>query len=89
MTEQNNNEIKTNISPEQIRAAASAGVELLNTPGAVSVPSTMALTDNVKILHLLLSNLANGSIVVGNPSDLGKPEAKPKADVLEPEPKET
>jgi len=69
------------LSPEQIVSAAKAGVELLETKGAVNVPSTMSLTGDIPVLHAFLSALANGSVVLGSPAappsdDAGKDESK-------------
>lgn len=50
----------------QIQQAASAGLSLLTTPGAVSVPSTMAVTDHVRNLNILLQGLATGQVMVVN-----------------------
>lgn len=54
------------ISQEQMRQAATAGVQLLNTPGAVNVPGPMAVTDSMKILNRMLSAIANGEVAVVN-----------------------
>jgi hypothetical protein len=39
------------LTPQQVRNAAQAGVTLLNTPGAVNVPSTMSITGVTQVLH--------------------------------------
>ncbi len=70
------------LSPQQVMSAAAAGIQLLNTPGAVSVPGPMAVTDVVKVLNSLLTAIVNGQVVVVNPAQLAKP---PEGDKTPPE----
>ncbi len=63
-----------NLEPQQVQQAAAAGLQLLNTPGAVSVPGPMALTNSVQILNAVLTAIANGQVVLVNapPAEDGK-----------------
>lgn len=55
-----------NLSHEQTQQAAAAGVQLLQTPGAVSIPSPMAISGVVSTLNALLTAIASGQVVVVN-----------------------
>ena len=57
---------QVNLEPNQVAQAAAAGLTLLNTPGAVSVPGPMALTNNIQILNAVLTAIANGTLVLIN-----------------------
>lgn len=60
-------ELKTiDISQEQMKQAASAGVQLLNMPGAVNIPSPMAITGVVGVLNSMLTAIANGEVILLN-----------------------
>lgn len=60
-------ELKTvDISQEQMKQAASAGVQLLNMPGAVNVPSQMAITGVVGVLNSMLNAIMNGEVILLN-----------------------
>ena len=52
------------LTPPQIQQAAQAGVNLLNTPGAVNVPSTMAISGVTQVLHALLLGIAENRLAV-------------------------
>jgi hypothetical protein len=52
------------LSQQQIQQAAQAGVTLLNTPGAVNVPSTMSITGVTQVLHAFLLGIAEGRLAV-------------------------
>ncbi len=67
------------LTPQQVRNAAQAGVTLLNTPGAVNVPSTMSITGVTQVLHAVLLGIAEGRLMV---IDLSKKE--PEASAEEP-----
>lgn len=58
---------KINLELPQILQAARAGLQLLNTPGAVSVPSQMAITGDVQILNALLQAIVQQQVIVVNP----------------------
>ena len=70
MLDQNNKQPPQTLDPEQIKRAAASGVELLNTRGAVNVPSHMALSGDIQILDIVLKALAAGSVVLGKPVPL-------------------
>jgi uncharacterized protein YoaH (UPF0181 family) len=55
-----------NLTHEQTQQAAAAGVQLLQTPGAVSIPSPMAISGVIGTLNALLTAIANGQVVVVN-----------------------
>lgn len=57
---------KVDLNPQQIQMAANAGITLLNTPGAVSVPSPMAVSGVVRVLMQLLMAIANQEVMVIN-----------------------
>lgn len=57
---------KIDLNPQQIQLAANAGLTLLNTPGAVSVPGPMAVSGIVKTLAQLLLAIANQEVMVIN-----------------------
>ena len=60
-------ELKTiDISQEQMKQAASAGVQLLNMPGAVNVPSPMAISGVMGVLNSMLTAIANGEVILLN-----------------------
>jgi len=52
------------LNPMQIQQAAAAGVQLLNTPGAVSVPGQIAVTGIIGTLNALLAAIANRELMV-------------------------
>ena len=54
------------ITQEQMKQAASAGVQLLNTQGAVNVPSPMAITGVMGVLNSMLTAIANGEVILLN-----------------------
>jgi hypothetical protein len=60
------------LGPQDISRAARTGVTLLNTPDAVKVDGPMALSGDLQILNILLSNLASGALQVVQPT----PEAE-------------
>jgi len=60
------NEPRIDLNPQQVQQAASAGVQLLQTPGAVSVPSPMACSGVMKTLLQLLMAIANQEVMVVN-----------------------
>ena len=57
---------KVDFTPQQIQQAALAGVTLLNTPGAVNVPSPMACSGVMKTLLQLLMAIANQEVMIVN-----------------------
>ncbi len=80
-----NGQQKMNLELPQILQAARAGLTLLNTPGAVSVPSQMAITGDVQILNALLTAIVQQQVMVVNapplpvqPEDAGDDELKPE-----------
>lgn len=75
---------RVDLNPQQIQMAANAGVQLLNTPGAVNVPSPMACSGVMKTLLQLLMAIANQEVMVVNIPPQLKDAPKP----AEPENKE-
>jgi len=57
---------RVDLNPQQVQMAAQAGVQLLNTPGAVNVPSQMAVSGAVRVLMQLLMAIANNEVMVVN-----------------------
>lgn len=57
---------KVDLNPQQIQMAAQAGITLLNTPGAVNVPSPMAVSGVVRILYQLLLSISQGEVGLVN-----------------------
>lgn len=55
-----------NLNLDQMKQAAAAGVTLLNTPGAVNVPSPMAITGIISVLNSLLTAVVNGEVLIVN-----------------------
>ena len=71
---------KVDLNPQQIQMAANAGIQLLNTPGAVNVPSQMAVSGAVRVLYQLLLAISNGeALVINAPPQLkdAPPPAEP------------
>jgi hypothetical protein len=66
------------ITQEQMKQAATAGVQLLNTQGAVNVPSPMAITGVMGVLNSMLTAIANGEVVLMNVSPMKVPEGDGK-----------
>ena len=58
---------KTEISPAQIQMAAAAGVKLLQQDDLL-VPLSVAKSGALSILEGMLSALANGEVVLANPT---------------------
>ena len=54
-----------NASPQQIAAAAAAGVELLNIKD-LPVPLGLSLGGHLGTLHAMLTAIARGELVLGN-----------------------
>jgi len=71
-----------NLEQPQILRAAQAGLQLLNTPGAVNVPSPMAITGDVQILNALLQAIVQQQVIIVNPP------AKPEGELPPPPPDE-
>lgn len=69
------NQNTVDITQEQMKQAASAGVQLLQTPGAVNVPSTMAITGVMGVLNSMLTAIANGQVIL-----LNVPAKQPEGD---------
>ena len=69
-------EQKVNLSPEQIQKAAAFGAKLLTTPGAVHVDSASALNGDLQLLHIILSNVAEGLVILATPEQ-ATPAAPP------------
>lgn len=69
------NKQTVDISQEQMKQAAAVGVQLLNTPGAVNVPSQMAITGMVGVLNSMLSAIMNGEVIL-----LNVPAKQPEGD---------
>lgn len=68
------------ITQEQMKQAATAGVQLLNTQGAVNVPSPMAISGVMGVLNSMLTAIANGEVILLNvPTQQAKPEGNGEA----------
>ena len=70
------------IGPEQVVKAATAGLALLNTPGAVNVPGPMAVSGEIQLLNALLTALVQGTVVLGHPQK-APPPANDNDDLVE------
>lgn len=57
-----------NATPQQIRAAAAAGVELLSNKD-LPVPLGIAIGGQLSVLHSMLNAVANGELVLVNPPE--------------------
>jgi len=62
---------RVQIGPEQVVRAATAGLTLLNTPGAVNVPGPMAISGDVQLLNAVLTAIVQGEVVLGSPAPQG------------------
>lgn len=62
------------ITQAQMQQAATAGVQLLNTQGAVNVPSPMAISGVMGVLNSMLTAIANGEVVLMNAAPMKVPE---------------
>jgi hypothetical protein len=67
---------KIDITQEQMKQAAIAGVQLLNTQGAVTVPSPMAISGVMGVLNSMLTAIANGEVILLN-VPVKQPEGEP------------
>lgn len=56
-----------NLSPEQVAAAAAKGVKLLSDDERVNPPASMSLDGSYQLLVAILTALASGQAVMGNP----------------------
>jgi hypothetical protein len=77
---------KIDLNTQQIQLAANAGITLLNTPGAVSVPGPMAVSGIVTTLMQLLLAIQNGEVMIVNvPPKLedAPPPAEPNKEVAD------
>lgn len=78
---------RIDLNPQQVQQAAQAGVQLLQTPGAVSVPSPMACSGVMKTLLQLLLAIANQEVMVVNIpvqlKDAPPPDEKPNKEVAD------
>jgi hypothetical protein len=75
---------KIDFSPQQIQIAASAGLQLLSTQGAVNVPGPMAVSGVIKTLAQLLTAIVNQEVMIVNiPVKLAEapPAAPPNKEV--------
>ena len=68
---------QVNLEPQQILKAAQAGIQLLQTPGAVNVPGPLAISGDVAVLHAMLGAIVRQEVMIVN-----KP---PQVPALEPE----
>lgn len=68
------NKPTVDITQAQMKQAATAGVQLLNTPGAVNVPSPMAITGVMGVLNSMLTAIANGEVILMNLTPVKTPE---------------
>jgi len=59
-------EPRIDLNPQQVQQAANAGVTLLQTPGAVNVPSPMACSGVMQTLMQLLMAIAKQEVMVVN-----------------------
>jgi hypothetical protein len=57
---------RIDLNQQQIQMAATAGVTLLNTPGAVKVDGPMATSGVIRTLLQLLMAIANNEVLVVN-----------------------
>lgn len=57
---------RVNISQDQMKQAAAAGVQLLNTPGAVNVPGPMSISGITGTLNAMLTAIMNGEVMIVN-----------------------
>ena len=57
-----------NASPQQIAAAAAAGVELLSDKD-LKVPLGIAIGGQLSVLHSMLNAVASGELVLVNPPE--------------------
>ena len=78
---------KTEVNPAQIQLAAAAGVKLLQQDD-LPVPVSIAKTGALNVLEGLLNALANGEVVLANPTPAenigGDPANPPMAPVESP-----
>ena len=57
---------RVDLNPQQIQAAANAGVTLLTTPGAVRVDGPMAVSGVAQVLLQLLMAIAKQEVMIIN-----------------------
>lgn len=75
---------KIDLNPQQIHMAATAGLQLLNTQGAVKVDGPMAVSGAVRVLYSLLSAIVSQEVMIVNvPVKLADapPPAEPNKEV--------
>jgi len=68
-----NGQDKIEIGPDQVIRAATAGLALLSTPGAVNVPGPMAISGDIQLLNAVLNAIVQRQVVLGHP-EKGSPE---------------
>ena len=69
-----------NLEPQQVLRAAQAGLQLLNTPGAVNVPSPMAITGDIAVLNALLGAISKQEVIIVNAPPQPEGEQTPAGD---------
>ncbi len=78
---------QVDLNPQQVQQAANAGVSLLTTPGAVSVPGPMAVSGVTQALLQLLMAIAKQEVMVVNMpvklADAPPPAEPPNKEVAE------
>lgn len=65
-----NQQVRTqqvNLTAEQVQRAAKEGVKLLSDEDRVNVPPSMAMSGSYQVLIGMLTALATGEVVMGNP----------------------
>ena len=68
----------TQLSPQQIQAAAQAGIKLI-AEGRVNVPSDMAMNGTLGVLNATLTSLAQGSTILASPAVIKELQDKVEA----------
>jgi hypothetical protein len=68
-----------NASPQQIAAAAAAGVELLSDKD-LKVPLGIAIGGQLSVLHSMLNAVASGELVLVNPPEQQQAAGKEDGD---------
>lgn len=76
---QNNNMMT--LGPAQVQKAAAKGAELLNTKGAVNVDGPTALSGDLQILNIILTNLASGAVILATPEKDEELPEEPDPDI--------
>ncbi len=77
------------LTPQQVQIAAQATVQLFQKEGAVQIPTTWAMNGTFAVLNGFLQALAQGIVILANPSMIEELQKKADEADKKPQPKKT